>query len=55
MITLEKLSARDQRVVEARSIIEDLNAAMRWLSYPGRKNAVANAADADFGTSAVAT
>jgi nicotinamidase-related amidase len=42
------------RVVEARSVIEDLNAAMRCLSYPGRKNAVAGAADVDFRAPAVA-
>ena len=42
------------RVVEARSMIDDLNAAVRWLSYPGRKNAVANAAEVDFGTGAAA-
>ena len=36
-------------VVLARSMIDDLNLAMRWLSYPGRKNAVASAAEVDFG------
>lgn len=36
------------RVVEARTVIEDLNAAMRWLEYPGRTNAVATAAEVDF-------
>ncbi|MGE5089404.1 MAG: cysteine hydrolase family protein [Candidatus Levyibacteriota bacterium] len=43
------------RVVQARSIIDDLNAAMRWLSYPGRTNAVASAADADFRAAVVGT
>lgn len=36
------------RLVEARSVIEDLNAAMRWLSYPGRRNAVVNTSELDF-------
>ena len=38
--------------VEARFVIEDLNAAMRWLSYPGRANSVAAAAEAKFGARA---
>lgn len=36
------------RVVEARSMIDDLNVAMRWLSYPGRTNAVMPVAEATF-------
>lgn len=40
------------RVVEARSVIEDLNAAMRWLSYPGRTNAVVTASELNFDRSA---
>ncbi len=36
------------RVVQARSVIDDLNAAMRWLSYPGRRNAVVHAAEVAF-------
>jgi hypothetical protein len=35
-------------VVEARAVIDDLNIAMRWLSYPGRVNAAAAAAEVDF-------
>ena len=37
------------RALEARSLVDDLNAAMRWLSYPGRTNSVVDAAEADFG------
>jgi mannose-6-phosphate isomerase-like protein (cupin superfamily) len=37
------------RVVTAASVVDDLNTAMQWLSYPGRKNAVATAAEVDFG------
>lgn len=43
-----------QRKVETRTMVDDLNAAMRWLSYPGRVNAVATAAEADFGDPPVA-
>jgi nicotinamidase-related amidase len=36
------------QVVQARSVIDDLNAAMRWLSYPGRNNAATPVAEASF-------
>lgn len=35
--------------VEASSIISDLNVTMKWLSYPGRKNATAGAEEVVFG------
>ncbi len=35
--------------VEAAGIVADLNVAMTWLRYPGRRNGVAVAADVDFG------
>jgi nicotinamidase-related amidase len=34
--------------VEAASVITDLNVAMTWLSYPGRRNGTAKAEDVDF-------
>lgn len=34
--------------VPAASVVEDLNAAMRWVSYPGRRNAVQSAEDVAF-------
>ncbi len=34
--------------IEAESIVRELNLAMTWLSYPGRKNGVASAQDVDF-------
>lgn len=34
--------------IEAAHIVEELNLAMTWLSYPGRKNGVATAAEVDF-------
>lgn len=52
--TTETMELGPGRVVDAASVIEDLNAAMRWLSYPGRKSAVASAADANFGGPPVA-
>ena len=35
-------------VIEASSVINDLNTVMTWVSYPGRTNGVATAADVDF-------
>ncbi len=46
--TTSDLELGPDRVVQARSVIDDLNAAMRWLSYPGRKNAVGQAAELEF-------
>ncbi|MEW6093870.1 MAG: isochorismatase family protein, partial [Chloroflexota bacterium] len=34
--------------IEAENIITDLNIAMKWLSYPGRKNGVVSAEEIDF-------
>ncbi|RPH54739.1 MAG: isochorismatase family protein [Acidobacteria bacterium] len=34
--------------VEAASVISDLNVAMTWLSYPGRRNGTAKAEEVDF-------
>ena len=52
--TTEDIELSPDRVVDARSSIDDLNIAMRWLSYPGRVNGVATAAEADFAGPAVA-
>ena len=46
--TTESIELSPHQVVDARSVIDELNVAMRWLSYPGIVNAVATAADADF-------
>ncbi len=46
--TTGDLTLEPGRVVEARSAIDDLNVAMRWLVYPGRSNTVATVAQADF-------
>jgi nicotinamidase-related amidase len=34
--------------IEAASVIQDLNIAMTWLSYPGRTNGTATAEEIDF-------
>jgi len=34
--------------IEAESVIQDLNIAMKWLSYPGRSNSTAAAAEVEF-------
>lgn len=36
--------------IEAASVVQELNIAMTWLSYPGRKNGTAKADEVDFGT-----
>jgi len=46
--TTEDMELEPDRVVEARSMVDELNTAMRWLSYPDRKNAVAPAGEAVF-------
>lgn len=38
----------DSYRIEAETIIVELNTAMKWLSYPGRVNATASAAEIDF-------
>jgi nicotinamidase-related amidase len=40
--------------VEAARIVDELNIAMKWLSYPGRSNATATADEVDFGAVKVA-
>lgn len=34
--------------IEAKAIVTDLNIAMQWLNYPGRKNSAVPAAELDF-------
>jgi nicotinamidase-related amidase len=38
----------DGSKVDAAGIVSDLNLTMTWLSYPGRQNGTATAADVDF-------
>ena len=36
--------------IEAASVVQELNIAMTWVSYPGRTNGTAAAEEVDFGT-----
>lgn len=38
----------DGKRIEAESFVQDLNIAMKWLSYPGRTNATATSEAVDF-------
>ena len=38
----------DGTTVAAADIVRDLNVAMTWLSYPGRKNAALSVAEVSF-------
>lgn len=46
--TTQDMALGPGRVVEARSVVDDLNVAMRWLSYPGRSNSATPVADLSF-------
>jgi nicotinamidase-related amidase len=46
--TTEHMDLDGGRRIDAKDIVDDLNIAMRWLSYPGRANATAKAAEVDF-------
>ena len=36
--------------IEAARVVDELNVAMKWLSYPGRTNGTATAGEIDFAT-----
>ena len=46
--TTKDMELAPGRLVEARSMVDDLNTAMRWLAYPGRVNAAVPAAEVAF-------
>jgi nicotinamidase-related amidase len=46
--TTQDMEIAPGRVVEARSVVDDLNVTMRWLSYPGRIITAASVAEASF-------
>ena len=48
--TTQDMEIESGRIVEARSVIDDLNLAMRWLAYPGRSNEAVPVAEANFGS-----
>ena len=49
--TTASIDVGDGTTVEASGIVTDLNVAMKWLSYPGRQNGTASAAEVDFAAS----
>ena len=46
--TTETMVLDDGTRIEASSVIEELNIAMKWVSYPGRKNGTAKAEEINF-------
>jgi nicotinamidase-related amidase len=46
--TTETIVLADGQRIEAASVIGELNIAMTWLAYPGRKNGTARAEEVDF-------
>lgn len=48
--TTSTMDLGDGTKIEAADVISELNIAMRWLSYPGRANGTATAAEVAFGT-----
>lgn len=48
--TTGSMALDDGTRIEAENIVKELNIAMTWLSYPGRKNGTAAAAEVDFAT-----
>ena len=38
----------DGEIIEAKNIVRELNVAIKWLSYPGRKNATLTVEELDF-------
>ncbi len=46
--TTETMELGDDRRIDAAGVVDDLNIAMTWLSYPGRNNGVVTAAAVDF-------
>ena len=47
--TADSMIRRDGSVIEARGIVDDLNIAMTWLVYPGRKAEAVAADEVSFG------
>lgn len=47
--TTSDLDLGDGTKVDAATIVRDLNVTIKWLEYPGRRNAIATAEDVVFG------
>jgi hypothetical protein len=48
--TTETMHLGNGKKIEASSVIDELNVCMTWVSYPGRTNGTATAANVDFTT-----
>jgi nicotinamidase-related amidase len=48
--TTGTMTLDDGTRIEAASVVQELNIAMTWLSYPGRTNGTAGAEEVDFAT-----
>ena len=48
--TTGSMEFEDGTVIKGSNIVRELNAAMTWLSYPGRKNGTASVEQLDFAT-----
>jgi len=48
--TTGTMALDDGTTIEAANVVRELNIAMTWLSYPGRKNGTAKAEEVDFAT-----
>ena len=46
--TTKSIDLKSGSKIEAASIVDELNIAMTWLSYPGRRNTTTTAEDVDF-------
>ena len=46
--TTETMRLDDGTTIEAADVVRELNIAMTWLEYPGRKNSTATADEVDF-------
>lgn len=46
--TTETMELGDGTRIEAANVVQELNIAMKWVSYPGRRNATATAEALDF-------
>jgi len=46
--TTDSVDLGDGRTITAESLVEDLNLALTWLAYPGRKTSTAKASELDF-------
>ncbi len=46
--TTDPIEREDGSVIEARGIVDDLNLAMTWLAYPGRRTRSAKAAELEL-------